>query len=123
MAVIASTLTIISVFFPLTMVSGLAGIMFKQLGWIVTIIITVSTVAALTLTPMLSSMMLKQDPKRSKWFMFFYSPIEKGLDGLDNWYERLLRTAVNYRYVVIAISAAIFITSLMLRKKLNIPWI
>ncbi|GAB1374999.1 hypothetical protein MASR1M46_18880 [Bacteroidales bacterium] len=61
--------------------------MFKQLGWIVTIIITVSTVAALTLTPMLSSMMLKQDPKRSKWFMFFYSPIEKGLDGLDNWYR------------------------------------
>ena len=118
-AVIASTLTIISVFFPLTMVSGLAGIMFKQLGWIVTIIITVSTVAALTLTPMLSSMMLKQDPKRSKWFMFFYSPIEKGLDGLDNWYERLLRTAVNYRYVVIAISAAIFITSLMLLSKVG----
>lgn len=118
-AVIASTLTIISVFFPLTMVSGLAGIMFKQLGWIVTIIITVSTVAALTLTPMLSSMMLKQDPKRSKWFMFFYSPIEKGLDGLDNWYERLLRTAVNYRYGVIAISAAIFITSLMLLSKVG----
>jgi HAE1 family hydrophobic/amphiphilic exporter-1 len=118
-AVIASTLTIISVFFPLTMVSGLAGIMFKQLGWIVTIIITVSTVAALTLTPMLSSMMLKQDPKRSKWFMFFYSPIEKGLDGLDNWYERLLRTAVNYRYLVIAISAAIFITSLMLLSKVG----
>ena len=118
-AVIASTLTIISVFFPLTMVSGLAGIMFKQLGWIVTIIITVSTVAALTLTPMLSTMMLKQDPKRSKWFMFFYSPIEKGLDGLDNWYERLLRTAVNYRYVVIAISAAIFITSLMLLSKVG----
>ncbi|NCB72745.1 MAG: efflux RND transporter permease subunit, partial [Clostridia bacterium] len=118
-AVIASTLTIISVFFPLTMVSGLAGIMFKQLGWIVTIIITVSTVAALTLTPMLSSMILKQDPKRSKWFMFFYSPIEKGLDGLDNWYERLLRMAVNYRYVVIAISAAIFITSLMLLSKVG----
>ncbi|MEZ7874355.1 MAG: efflux RND transporter permease subunit [Bacteroidales bacterium] len=118
-AVIASTLTIISVFFPLTMVSGLAGIMFKQLGWIVTIIITVSTVAALTLTPMLSSMMLKQDPKRSKWFMVFYSPIERGLDALDNWYERLLKLAVNYRYLVIGISAAIFISSLMLLSKVG----
>ncbi len=118
-AVIASTLTIISVFFPLTMVSGLAGIMFKQLGWIVTIIITVSTVAALTLTPMLSSMMLKQDPKRSKAFMFFYAPIERALDALDNGYERLLRLAVNYRYVVIALSAGIFIASLVLVSKVG----
>ena len=118
-AVIASTLTIISVFFPLTMVSGLAGIMFKQLGWIVTIITTVSTVAALTLTPMLSSMMLKQDPKRSKAFMFFYAPIERALDALDNGYERLLRLAVNYRYVVIALSAGIFIASLVLVSKVG----
>ena len=118
-AVIASTLTIISVFFPLTMVSGLAGIMFKQLGWIVTIIITVSTVAALTLTPMLSSMMLKQDPKRSKAFMFFYAPIERMLDALDNGYEKLLRLAVNYRYIVIALSAGIFIASLVLVSKVG----
>jgi len=118
-AVIASTLTIISVFFPLTMVSGLAGIMFKQLGWIVTIIISVSTLAALTLTPMLSSMILRQDPKRSKSFMFFYSPIEKGLDALDNGYERLLRWAVNYRFVVISSAAGIFIVSLILLSKVG----
>ena len=118
-AVIASTLTIISVFFPLTLVSGLAGIMFKQLGWIVTIIITVSTIAALTLTPMLSSMMLRQDAKRSKAFMFFYAPVERGLDALDNWYEKLLRLAVNYRFVVIALSAGIFVASLVLLSKVG----
>lgn len=118
-AVIASTLTIIAVFFPLTLVSGLAGIMFKQLGWIVTIIISVSTLAALTLTPMLSSMMLKQDPKRSKTFTFIYSPIERGLDALDRWYERVLRLAVNYRFVVIAISAVVFGLSLLLLTKVG----
>lgn len=118
-AVIASTLTIISVFFPLTMVSGLAGIMFKQLGWIVTIIISVSTFAALTLTPMLSSMMLKQDPKRSKTFTFIYSPIERGLDSLDRWYEKMLSWAVNYRFVVITISAVIFGLSLLLLSKVG----
>jgi HAE1 family hydrophobic/amphiphilic exporter-1 len=118
-AVIASTLTIISVFFPLTMVTGLAGIMFKQLGWIVTIIISVSTIAALTLTPMLSSKMLRKDAKRSKAFMFFYAPIERGLNALDNWYEKLLRLAVNNRFVVIALSAAIFIASLVLLSKVG----
>jgi HAE1 family hydrophobic/amphiphilic exporter-1 len=51
LAVIAATLTIVAVFFPMTMVSGLAGIMFKQLGWIVTITIITSALAAITLTP------------------------------------------------------------------------
>ena len=54
-SVIASTLTMLAVFLPLTMVTGMAGILFKQLGWIVSIIMIVSTVGALTLTPMLSS--------------------------------------------------------------------
>ena len=48
-SVIASTLTMLCVFIPLTMVSGMAGIMFKQLGWIVSIIMIISTTAALTL--------------------------------------------------------------------------
>ena len=118
-AVIASTLTIVAVFFPLTMVSGLAGIMFKQLGWIVTIIITVSTIAALTLTPMLSSKMLRKDPKRSKAFMFFYAPIERGLDGLDRAYERFLSWALGHRLLVIFSASALFISSLMLLTKVG----
>ena len=43
-SVIASTLTMIAVFFPLTMVSGMSGVLFKQLGWMMCIIMTVSTV-------------------------------------------------------------------------------
>ena len=42
-SVIASTLTMLCVFLPLTMISGMTGIMFKQLGWIVSIIMIVST--------------------------------------------------------------------------------
>jgi HAE1 family hydrophobic/amphiphilic exporter-1 len=64
LSIIASTLTIIAVFLPLTMVSGMAGVMFAQLGWMVTIIITVSMICALTLTPMLASQMLRLNPKK-----------------------------------------------------------
>lgn len=60
-SVIASTLTTIAVFLPLTMISGMAGIMFKQLGWMVTIILSVSTIGAITLTPTLCSLMLRLD--------------------------------------------------------------
>ncbi len=113
-AVIASTLTIVAVFFPLTMMTGLAGIMFKQLGWIVTIIIVVSTLAALSLIPMLSSKMLSKDPKRTKAFQYLYSPIEKILDKLDNFYEKSLKWAIHHRMRIIIAGGLLFFTSLFL---------
>ena len=58
-SVIATTLVIVAVFVPLTMLTGMAGIMFKELGWIVTIVVCTSTVVAISLTPMLCSKMLK----------------------------------------------------------------
>ncbi|MGL5561673.1 MAG: efflux RND transporter permease subunit, partial [Tannerellaceae bacterium] len=96
-AVVASTLTIVAVFFPLTLVTGLAGVMFKQLGWTVTIVVSLSTLVALTLTPMLCSQLLKNDPKQGKVFRILYAPIEKVLDWLDTSYARLLNFAVRHR--------------------------
>ncbi|MDE6120600.1 MAG: efflux RND transporter permease subunit, partial [Muribaculaceae bacterium] len=54
-SVIASTLTLIAVFFPLTLVTGMTGVLFRQLGWMVTIMMIISTTCALSLTPMLCS--------------------------------------------------------------------
>jgi HAE1 family hydrophobic/amphiphilic exporter-1 len=101
------------------MVTGLAGIMFKQLGWIVTIIISVSTLAALSLTPMLSSKLLKKDPKRSKAFSTIYAPIEKGLDALDRGYASLLAIAIKHRAIVIFAAFLIFAGSLLLLSKVG----
>ena len=113
-SVIASTLTMLAVFFPLTMVTGLAGILFKQLGWIVSIIMIVSTVGALSLTPMLCSQLLKQKPKRGKLYVLFFTPIEHGLDKLDDWYARFFNWAVRHRNTIIVGASAIFIGSLSL---------
>lgn len=113
-AVMASTLTIIAVFFPLTMVSGLAGIMFKQLGWIVTIIISVSLLVALTLTPMLSARMLKQHKKGEKGTNVITATIEKILDAIDVFYAKMLERALRHRTRVLTGAALIFVTSLFL---------
>ena len=67
-SVIASTLTMLCVFLPLTMINGMAGIMFAQLGWIVSIIMIVSTTAALTFVPMLCSRWLKRDVSHGKLY-------------------------------------------------------
>lgn len=112
-SVIASTLTMLAVFLPLTMVTGIAGILFKQLGWIVSIIMIVSTLAALTLIPMLCSKMLRLDPKKGKLYVLFFTPIEKGLNKLDNGYARLLNWCVRHRKTI-AISAFLFFAASML---------
>lgn len=112
-SVIASTLTLLAVFFPLTLISGMAGVMFQQLGWMVTIIMIVSTVSALSLTPMLSSQILRLNPKRSKSFNFFYSPIEKALDKLDNKYATFVNWAVRHRWTMVGIASLFFILSLL----------
>ena len=70
-SVIASTLTLIAVFFPLTLVTGMTGVLFRQLGWMVTIMMIISTTAALSLTPMLCSQMLRLQRTQSKFFTKF----------------------------------------------------
>lgn len=115
-SVIASTLTLIAVFFPLTLVTGMTGVMFRELGWMVTIIMIVSTTSALTLTPMLCSLLLKKNPKHTKLFKILYTPIEHALDGLDNFYARLLNWSVRHRTVVIVSAIGFFVLSMVLVK-------
>ncbi|NDV84739.1 efflux RND transporter permease subunit [Bacteroides sp. 51] len=114
LSVIASTLTMLAVFLPLTMITGMAGVLFRQLGWIVSIIMIISTTAALTLIPMLSSQMLKLDNKKGKLYTLFFTPIEKALDALDRGYGKLLNWAVHHRKSVIVLAIAIFGGSMML---------
>ncbi|THG59145.1 efflux RND transporter permease subunit [Bacteroides faecichinchillae] len=118
-SVIASTLTMIAVFFPLTMVSGMSGVLFKQLGWMMCAIMFISTVAALSLTPMLCSQLLRLQKKPSKMFKLFFTPIEKTLDRLDVWYAKMLNWAVRHRPVVIVGCIAFFIISLLCAKSIG----
>ena len=120
LSIIASTLTIIAVFLPLTMVPGMAGVMFSQLGWMVTIIITVSMICALTLTPMLASQLLRLDPKRSKGFNTVYGPIERFLDKLDEKYAQLVNWAVRHKKSVLAVATVFFFLSIV---PLAVGWV
>lgn len=115
-SVIASTLTLIAVFFPLTLVTGMTGVLFRQLGWMVTIMMIISTTCALSLTPMLCSQWLRIQNKDSKFQRYFFRYIEHGLDKFDDAYAGLLRKVVTHRAVTIIICLAIFIGSIFLMK-------
>ncbi len=113
LAVIATTLVVVAVFLPLTMLSGIAGIMFQSLGWIVSLVTVVSTVAAITLTPMMSSLMLRFEKSKSyKGMGKIFKPIDRFLDKLDNSYGRALNWVVSHRTVVIVIAVGLFVGSI-----------
>lgn len=113
-AVIASTLTIFAVFLPFTMMGGMTGIMFSQLGWMVCIVMAISLICALTLIPMLSASMLKKDRTNSKVFEKLYSPVRKFLDKLDIFYAKCLTWVVKHKTVTIITGILIFVGSIIL---------
>lgn len=113
LSVVASTLTLIAVFFPLTLVTGFAGVMFKELGWIVTIIMTMSLICAMTLTPMLSAQMLRLDRNPTKLTKKIYAPIQRFLDWLDMKYAKFINWTVRNRKKTVLFASLFFIVSLI----------
>jgi hydrophobic/amphiphilic exporter-1 (mainly G- bacteria), HAE1 family len=117
MSVIITTLVIVAVFFPLTLVSGMTGVMFNQLGWIVTITVVTSTLAAISLTPMLSSKLLslkKKEVQRKKYS--WENTFGRMFTFFDNFYEKTLRYALWHKKLVGIAAVVIFVASIFLMR-------
>ena len=118
-SIIASTLTMLAVFFPLTMVTGMTGVMFKQLGWMMCVIMVVSMFASLALTPVMCAQMLGRQQQDSKLYTTFFGPIIKGLDALDRGYVWLLNWSVRHRTIVVIACIVFFGVSLFAIKGIS----
>ncbi len=115
LAVIVTTLTVVAVFLPLTLVGGMTGELFRPLGYIVSITVVTSTISAITLTPMLASKLMKLRNKPKKVRKASYdNTVGRFLDRLDNFYEKSLKVALRFRWGTLIIAFAIFIASLMM---------
>ena len=113
-SIVASTLTMLAVFLPLTLVSGMSGIMFRQLGWIVSIIMFVSLASSVALVPMLCSRMLSNKRHDSKLYKIFFTPIDKALNAISEGYAHIINWAVRHRKTVVFSALAIFVAVLAL---------
>ena len=112
-SVIASTLTMLAVFMPLTLVKGMAGLMFKQLGWITSIIMIVSTIGALTLIPMLCAKFLRFKPKHGKMHDLIFGNFNKVIDKVSAGYSRLINWCVRHRTIVTCSALGIFAATII----------
>ncbi|HTY14069.1 MAG TPA: efflux RND transporter permease subunit [Candidatus Omnitrophota bacterium] len=116
-AVLASTTTNLVIFIPMLLVSGFIGIFFSQLASITIVVIAMSFVTAMSLTPMLCSKLLeikKSEDGKETMFNRFYKSSEDLFAAVENAYRRTLDWALNNRRMVVFSLSALFFLSLAL---------
>jgi len=113
--VISMTITLAAVYAPIGFVSGLTGALFREFAFTLAGSVIVSGVIALTLSPMMCSLLLKPPRENSGGFVKF---LDRLFEGLRVRYERRLHSSLNFRALtvlvlvgVLALTAVMFMTT------------
>jgi multidrug efflux pump len=102
-AIVAMSMTLAAVFAPLAFTPGRTGKLFSEFALALAGAVLVSGLVALTLTPMMSSLLLRHNPNPSKFDNF----MERVLVGISNGYEKLLVIVLRkLRWLVVSVMAA-----------------
>jgi HAE1 family hydrophobic/amphiphilic exporter-1 len=116
-AISASTLTTIAVFVPLVFLTGMTGIMFKQLSYVVTFALICSLLMALTIIPVLCSKYLRVRPiSEAKHPLLNHITVagQRLLEGLDNNYQQAIHWALDHRKTVVATALLVIVGTMAL---------
>jgi HAE1 family hydrophobic/amphiphilic exporter-1 len=119
LAVLATTLSLVIIFLPIAFMSGYARRYVNQFGWTMAFSILVSMLVSFTLTPMLSSRLLRRPPEGSsahekEWPFFAW---------IDARYGRILRWSLDHRKVVVLMAAGTFLLVFPLNYLVGRDWI
>jgi len=117
-AVIAGTVTTLTIFLPLIFLQGVTGVLFRELAYVIMFSLGCALLVALALVPMLASKLLHSGAMRQGEDQAAAGSVgqsaQAAFSRLENGYGALLGIALRYRFAVILISAAIFASSLLL---------
>ena len=125
MAITASTATTLMVFIPMIFVGGVVGLLFKQLAIITSVTMVASLITSLSLTPMVSSQLLKglkkndKPKKRTKFFTWSESMFIK----LEKIYKDSLYWVIHHKIFTLTSALVIFVFVLILGKNLGSDYI
>jgi HAE1 family hydrophobic/amphiphilic exporter-1 len=121
-AIVASTLTTLVIFLPMIFVRGVAGVLFRELAYVIIFSLVCSLLVSLSLVPMLASKLLKpqeeHDKRRSGWVRTLAERADAAFRGFDNGYRDLLYKVLHHRWWTVFIAVALLAASLLL-----LPWI
>ena len=96
-AIIATTLILVAVFLPLIFIEGIAGTLFRETAIALSFAIVVSSLVALTLSPMLASKFLNKTTKTN----FFVVKFDKFFKGFSNFYQDTLKFWLDKKKTII----------------------
>jgi len=114
-AIIATTITLIAVFFPIVFLEGMTGRLFREFSIVIAGAVAISSFVALTLTPMLSTKILKTRHKHGKVYNF----TERFFVRLNSAYQNSLNSFLNRKFISLVILTASIVSIYFLWK--NIP--
>jgi HAE1 family hydrophobic/amphiphilic exporter-1 len=117
-AVLASSVTVVTVFVPLMLIPGLQGLLFGPFALMVMTAVAISFVVAVTTVPMLSTLMLRDEKPhtnghRNGAYARFVARFDRGYERFANWYRRQLAWAVDHPGRVVAVAGVILIATLL----------
>ncbi len=98
-AVISTTITLVAIFFPIVFLEGMTGRLFREFSIVISGAVIISSFAALSFVPMLSSKMLAKRRKNNK----LYEKTEIIFDGLNRFYDRSLRSFLRHKWLVLPV--------------------
>ena len=114
-AVVSTTITLVAVFIPIVFLEGMTGRLFREFSIVIAGAVTISSFVALTLTPMLSTKLLKTRKKRSR----AYEYSERFFVRFNNVYQSSLDSFLRRKHIaLVIIAASLFLIVVLWR---NIP--
>jgi len=112
LAVMATTFTVVAVFMPVALMTGLAGQFLKQFGLTVVFSLLISLLVAFTLVPLLSSRYLDINEEHRGIIAWILNNFERGFEWFKGLYARLLDVSLLHRWRTLGIAALLFVLSL-----------
>jgi len=107
-AIIATTVALVAVFMPVVFLQGVTGRLFREFSLVIVGAVTISAFVALSLTPMLSSRVLKKNALEGR----FYKATEPFFAGMQNWYRKAVTGFLKKRYfafIIIGLAGALIV--------------
>lgn len=103
-AVIATTVTLVAVFFPIVFLQGVTGRLFREFSIVISGAVLISSFVALTFIPMISAKLLKKESSQG----WFYRKTEPFFTGMNALYQKSLQKFMKYRWTALVFLVAAF---------------
>ena len=115
--VLSMSASLIAVFIPILLMSGIVGRLFREFAVTLSAAIVVSLFVSLTTTPMMCARFLRHDHKNKHGF--FYRLFEGGFNGMLKGYEHALRWVLQFKFIMLLVTIGTAALSVYMFKTVN----